>query len=113
METIGSIAGDHGIAVIEDAAAPIGSECRGRGLFGHAGVSGQDPDHWRRQDAGGGHWTPRPTAGFLAGEVAFKYSLLRRICGRLVLGGFNLGLASVFVVVEAVGRWCVVHMSIA
>jgi hypothetical protein len=31
MEMIRGIAGNHGIAVIEDAAAAIGSECRGRG----------------------------------------------------------------------------------
>ena len=94
MEAINRIAGDQGIAVIEDAAQAIGSQYRGRraGAFGDAGVfsfhgsktlttgeggmmvSDRD-DLYERARVLSDHGRPPGDRIFMNSEVAFKYKI--------------------------------------
>ena len=94
MEAINRIAGDKGIAVIEDAAQAIGSQYRGRraGAFGDAGifsfhgsktlttgeggmmVSDRD-DLYERARVLSDHGRPPGDRIFMNSEVAFKYKM--------------------------------------
>ena len=94
MEAINRIAGDQGIAVIEDAAQAIGSQYRGRraGAFGDAGVfsfhgsktlttgeggmmvSDRD-DLYERARVLSDHGRPPGDRIFMNSEVAFKYKM--------------------------------------